>query len=197
MLTLEGDVFQRSLSAAGTHCVTEGSIEVRALFSCGSLATAALPPHSALFSQRLLGLTHRWWSEAEGPETAAYICIKLHSTRYPELAPFQLPDPWQLARSHTDLLTALAAALDRRQPHNVPPFALSPSSPRSCCRRISHPGVSELRDGDLHSGRLGESFRGTLLLEGPATSAALSAGDLLTALARPLWCGKRGPVHRQ
>ena len=32
--------------------------------------------------------------------------------------PFQLPDPWQPARSLTNL-TALVAALDRRQPRNV------------------------------------------------------------------------------
>ena len=83
-----------------------------------------------LFSQQLLDLTHRWWSEAEDPDidvndvyllaAAAYICIELHSARYPGPAPIQLPDPRQPARSLTDLLTALAAILDRRQPHNVP-----------------------------------------------------------------------------
>ena len=61
-------------------------------------------------------------------------------------------------------------------------FALSLDSPRGCCRRISHPGVSQLRVGDLHTGRLGNTLR----------------SDLLTPLARPLWCsGKRSPVHRQ
>ena len=79
----------------------------------------------------MLDLTYRWWSEAEGPDidegdvcplaAAAYVCIKLHSARYPDPAPFQLPDPQQLARSLTDLLTTLAAFLGRRQPHNVPP----------------------------------------------------------------------------
>ena len=43
----------------------------------------------------------------------AYICIKLHSARYPDPAPYQLPDPRQPARSVTDLLTTLAAILGR------------------------------------------------------------------------------------
>ena len=84
-----------------------------------------------------------------------------------------------------------------RQPHNFPPSALGSDSPRSFRRRLSHPGASESRVGDLHASRLGLSLRGTLLLEGPATSAALCAGDSLTALARPLWCsGKRSRVQR-
>ena len=40
----------------------------------------------------------------------------------PDPAPFQRPDPRQPARSLTDLLTALAAILGRRQPRNVPPL---------------------------------------------------------------------------
>ena len=48
--------------------------------------------------------------------------IKLHSARYPDLAPFQLPDPRQAIRSLIDLLTALAATLGKRQPRNVPPL---------------------------------------------------------------------------
>ena len=48
--------------------------------------------------------------------------MKLHSARFPDPAPFQLPDPRRPARSLTDLLTALAAILGRRQPHNVPPL---------------------------------------------------------------------------
>ena len=47
--------------------------------------------------------------------------FKLHSARYPDPAPFQLPDPRQPARSPTDIFTALAATQDRRQPRNVPP----------------------------------------------------------------------------
>ena len=50
------------------------------------------------------------------------LSTKLHSARYPDPAPVQLPDPQQLARSLTDLLTALAAILGKRQPRNVPPL---------------------------------------------------------------------------
>ena len=52
---------------------------------------------------------------------AAYVCIKLHSTRYPDRASFQLPDPRQPACS-TDLLTAVADILGRRQNRNLPPL---------------------------------------------------------------------------
>ena len=95
-------------------------------------ATAVLPPRCPLLALQLLDLTRRWWSESEGPDieegdvhsltAAAYIGIRLHSARYPDRAPFQLPDPQQPARSLTDLLTALAATLGRRQPRNVPPL---------------------------------------------------------------------------
>ena len=102
-----------------------------ALSFCGNLAAAAnLPPHGALFSQQLLDLTPRWWTERADTDidindihslaAAVYIHIKLHSERYPGPAPFQLPDPLQPARSLTDLLTAIAALLARRQPHNAP-----------------------------------------------------------------------------
>ena len=103
---------------------------------CGFLlrdlvAAANLPPHGALFSQQLLDLTHRWWTEREQIPTltstmstpfaaAVYIHIKLHSERYPGPAPFQLPDPLQAARFLTDLLTDVAVLLARRQPHNAP-----------------------------------------------------------------------------
>ena len=76
-------------------------------------------------------MTHRWWSESEGPDieeedvyslaAAACVGFKLRSARYPDPAPSQLPDPRQLAPSLTNL-TALAAALGRRQPRNVPPL---------------------------------------------------------------------------
>ena len=66
-------------------------------------ATADLPPHCPHFALQLLYLTHRWWSETEGPDigegavyalaAAACICTKLHSARYADPAPFQLPDP--------------------------------------------------------------------------------------------------------
>ena len=129
----------------------------------GLAAATDLPPHNTLFSQQLLDLTHRWWSEAEGPDidvgdvhplvAAAYICIRLHSARYPDPALFQLQDPRQPARSLTDLLTTLAAVLGRCEPHDVP------------------------------AGRLGASLRDPLLPEGPASSAAPPAGDWLTLLS--------------
>ena len=53
------------------------------------------------------------------PAAAAHIRIKLHSARYPDPAPFLLPDLPQPARSLTDLLTALAATLAvKDQEHN-------------------------------------------------------------------------------
>ena len=87
-------------------------------------ATADLPPHCPLFALQLLDLIHRWWSEFEGPDieegdvyslaAGAKIGIMLHSARHQDPVPFRLPDPRQPARSLT-LLTALAAALGRRQ----------------------------------------------------------------------------------
>ena len=69
MLTLESDVFQRCFSAQPAPTVLQrfnrGKV---ALLLRDLAATAALRPHSALFSQQLLDLTHRWWSEAGGPE---------------------------------------------------------------------------------------------------------------------------------
>ena len=130
LLALEFDVFQRCLSAQPAPTALQRFNRCKCAHLLRDLAaTADLPPHSALFSQQLLDLTHRWWSEAEGPDidvndvyplaAAAYICIKLHSARYPDPAPLQLPDPRQPARSLTDLLTTLAAVLGRREPHNV------------------------------------------------------------------------------
>ena len=49
-----------------------------------------------------------------------HIHIQLHSERVPGPAPFQLPDPLQPASSLTELLTAVAALLARRQPHSAP-----------------------------------------------------------------------------
>ena len=79
---------------------------------------------------QLLDLTHRWCTEREDPDVdindvqplaaAVYSHNKLFSARYPDPAPFQLPDPRQPARSLTDLLTATAALLARRQPRNAP-----------------------------------------------------------------------------
>ena len=64
----------------------------------GSWHHANLPPHCPLFALQLLDLTHRWWSESEGPDieegdfyslaAAAHIGIKLHSARYPDPSSF-------------------------------------------------------------------------------------------------------------
>ena len=44
----------------------------------------------------------------------------LYSASDPDPAPLQLPDPRKPARFLTDLLTAIAALLTGRQPHNAP-----------------------------------------------------------------------------
>ena len=98
--------------------------------SAGSWRCSYFAAHGALFSQQLLDLTHRWWTERADTDidikdihrlaAAVYIHMKLHSERYPGRAPFQLPDPLQPARSLTDLLTAVAALLARRKTHNAP-----------------------------------------------------------------------------
>ena len=76
-------------------------------------ATADLPLHSTLFPQQLLDLTHRWWSDAEGPDidVVDVILIRHHYS-------FQIPGIWP-APSTTFSLTAF---LGSRQPHNVPPL---------------------------------------------------------------------------
>ena len=131
LLALEDDVCQRCLSAQPDPTALQRSNRGKCAHLLRDLdATADLAPHCPLFALQLLDLTHRWWSESEGPDieegdvcshaAAACIFIKLHSARYPDPAPLQLPDPRQPARS--DLLTALAATLGRRQPRNVPPL---------------------------------------------------------------------------
>ena len=65
--------------------------------------------------------------------------IKLHSARDLDPAPDQLPDPWQPAPSLTDLLTTLAAVLDRRQPHNVPFLHTAQAAHEAQDRRHSSP----------------------------------------------------------
>ena len=128
-----GDVFQRCLSAQSGPTAPQRSNRGKcAHFLRDLAATANLPFDCPLFVLRLLDLTRRWWSGTEGPDieegdayplaAAASICIELHSASFPDPAPFQLPDPRQPARSLTDLLTALAAILGRRQPRNVPPL---------------------------------------------------------------------------
>ena len=51
---------------------------------------------------------------------AGSIHTKLQSERCPGPAPFQLPDPLQPACSLTDLLTAVATLVAKRQPHSAP-----------------------------------------------------------------------------
>ena len=142
VLALDGGPGDHDLDVSETDTVSTVSLRAASLqrFNRGMCAhllrdlaaTADLPPHSALFPKQQLDLTHRWWSEAEGPDidvndvyplaAADYISIKLYSAKYTDLAPFQLPDLRQPARSLTDLLTTLAAFPGRRQPHNAPPL---------------------------------------------------------------------------
>ena len=81
-----------SLSAAEPHSASEASVLILRDLD----ATADLPPHCPLFALQLLDLTHRWWSESEGPDIeevdvfslAAATGIQLHSARNPDPAPF-------------------------------------------------------------------------------------------------------------
>ena len=93
-----------------------------------------------VFSQQLLDLTHRWWRpDIDVNDVYPW---RLQFTFASNCIPqgilirrqFQLPDPREPARSLTDLLTAIAALLVRRQPHNVPLL-------RSA--RTVHEGVAE------------------------------------------------------
>ena len=103
MLTLERDVFQRSLTAQPAPTALQRFNKSKCAHLLRDLAASAdLAPHSVLFSQQLLDLTHRWWSEAEDPDidvndvyslaAAAHMCKKQHSARCSDLVPFQLPD---------------------------------------------------------------------------------------------------------
>ena len=131
VLALEWDTFRLCFPAQpAPSALQRCNRRKRAFFLRDLAATADLPLHSALFSQLLLDLTHRWWTEREEPDIdindvhllAAAVCIhiELHSARFPDPAPFQLPNPQQPARSLTHLLTAVAALLARRQPHSAP-----------------------------------------------------------------------------
>ena len=94
-------------------------------------ATADLPPHCSLLALQLPDLTHRRWSQSEGPgiaegdlftlAAAASIGIKLHSARYPDPTPFLQPDPQQPRQPARSLTYSRLSPL-RRQPHNVPPL---------------------------------------------------------------------------
>ena len=104
-----------SFSAAGAAALRRSNRGKCAYLWRDLDATGDLPPHCPLFAVQLVDLTHRRWSESEGPDVeegevftlaaAAYFGIKLHSARYPDPAPFLPPDLRQPARSLTDLLT--------------------------------------------------------------------------------------------
>ena len=91
--TGEGYLSALSLGAADSFSIAEVHRR-KCVFLLRDLAAAAdLPPHSALFSQQLMDLTHRWRTEREDPDidindvqplaAAVYVHIKLHSARYP------------------------------------------------------------------------------------------------------------------
>ena len=84
------------------------------------------------------------------------------------MAPFQLPDPRQPARSLTDFLTAIAALL-ARQPHSAPLLHSARTVHEVIAEehRLLESLTYEL--GDIHTGGLGETLRGTLLFEDSAT----------------------------
>ena len=167
-------------------------------------ATVDLPPHSALFSQQLLDLTHRWWSEAEGPHidegdvyplaAAACICIKLHSARYHDPAPLQLPDPQQPARSLTNPLTTLDAILGRRQPHNVPPLRSAQAVTEVELESMNY----ELATSMPADWACLFEVRFSLRVQHLRQRCPQVTGSLLALLLRTLWCsGERGPVRSQ
>ena len=67
--TLEDDVFQRCLSAQPDPTVLQRFNRGKCAYLLRDLdVTADLPPRCPLFALQLLGLTHRWWSELEGPD---------------------------------------------------------------------------------------------------------------------------------
>ena len=70
LLVLEDDVFQRCLSAAQPDPTAhQRSNRGKCAHLLRDLdATADLPPHCSLLALQLLDLTHRWWSESEGPD---------------------------------------------------------------------------------------------------------------------------------
>ena len=98
LLELEDDVFQRCLSAQPHPTALQRSNRSKCAHLLRDLdATADLPFHCPLVALQLVDLTHRWWSESEGPALRMEIplpCgsgIELHPARYPDPAPFQLP----------------------------------------------------------------------------------------------------------
>ena len=69
LLALEDDVFHQCLSAQPDPTVLQRSNSGKcAHLLCDFDAAADMPPHCPLFGLQLLDLTHRWWSESEGPD---------------------------------------------------------------------------------------------------------------------------------
>ena len=114
--------------------------------------------------------------------------IKLHSERYPDPTPSQLPDPLQPARSLTNLLTAIAALLTRRQPHNGPllhsAWTVHEFITEEC--RILESVHFEL--GTPTPAAWIQVFETRFLPVVPAVPAVFSAVSALAPRARPFWC---------
>ena len=116
MLALEVETYRRCFPAQLALSAFQGCNRRKSAFPLRDLAAAAnLPPHRARQREQISTLT----STISTPRSRS-LHSHQHSGRYPGLAPFQLPDPLQPARSLTDLLTAIAALLARRQPHSAP-----------------------------------------------------------------------------
>ena len=132
LLVLEDDVFQRCLPAQLDPIGASEVPQVQSALSSCVISTPRLTCRStARFSlcscwtsPTGVGLSPRAPALRRGMSSPLRQ-RKLHSARYPDPAPFLRPDPqqpWQPTRPLTDLLTALAATLGRRQLHNVPPL---------------------------------------------------------------------------
>ena len=123
MFALELETYRRCFP-----CDCRTTTGASAPTSCETSPLCRLTVHSSPSSFK--DLTHRWWTEREDNDTdivdvhalaaAVYIHFKFHSARYPDPVPYQFPDPQQSVRPLADLLTAMAALLARRPPHNAP-----------------------------------------------------------------------------
>ena len=157
-------------------------------------AAADLLPHGALFSQQLLDLTHRWWTERADTDIdindnhlLRSLRIKLHSeisrsSPNPALRPFAA-SPLFDRPSHSY----------RRSPRQAPASqpsitTLSLDGRRGYHRRVSYPGVSSLRAWHTHTGGLDSSLREAPHPVVPAVPAACAAVSALAPRARSLWC---------
>ena len=136
MLALQRDTFQRCLSAQQAPTALQRFNRRKCALLLRELAaTADLPPHSARFSQQLLDLTHRWWTEREDPDIDIND-VHPSQPRYAFTSSciprgiliwllFSCQTPRQPARSLNDLLAAIAAL-------QCSTVAFSPDGPRSC-----------------------------------------------------------------